>query len=42
MKKYILQILRLNIHLLINYKLLKITILPFKYTALTFLIPTIY
>ncbi len=40
MRKYILQILRLDIHLLINYKLLKITIFPFKSTVFTFLIPT--
>ncbi len=36
MRKYILQILRLNFYLLINYKLLKITVFPFKDTVLTF------
>ncbi len=41
MRKYILQILGLNIYLLINNKLLKITIFPFKSTVFTFPIPTI-
>ncbi len=41
MRKYIFQILRLNVYLLINHNLLKITILPFKSTASTFLIPTV-
>ncbi len=36
MRKYILQILRLNVYLLFNYKLLKITIFPYKSTAFTF------
>ncbi len=41
-EKYILQILRPNVNLLINYKLLKITIFPFKSTVqrLHFLIST--
>ncbi len=41
MRKYILQILRLNVYLLINYKPLKITIFPFKSIVFTFLIPII-
>ncbi len=41
MRKYILQILRLDVYLLINYKLLKIKIFPVKSTVFTFLIPTI-
>ncbi len=39
MRKYILQILHLDVYLLINCKLLKITIFPFKSTMFTFLIP---
>ncbi len=38
MRKYILQIL---LYLLINYKLLKVIIFPFKSTVFTFPIPTI-
>ncbi len=41
MRKNILQILSLVVYLLINYKLLKITIFPFKSTVFTFLIFTI-
>ncbi len=40
-RKYILQILRLDIYLLINYKLLKITIIPFISIVCIFLISTI-
>ncbi len=40
MRKYTLQILRLNVYLLINYNLLKIMIFPFKSTVFTFLTPT--
>ncbi len=41
MRKYILQISHLNVYLLINYKLLKIIIFPFKSTVFTFPVPTI-
>ncbi len=40
MKKYILQIVRHNVYLLINYALLKITIVQFKSAEFTFPIPT--
>ncbi len=41
MRKYILQILRLNVYLLINCKPLKIMIIPIKSAEFTFIIPTI-
>ncbi len=40
MRKYIFQILRLDVYLLINYMLLKILIFLFKNTVFTFLIPS--
>ncbi len=42
MRKYILQILGLNVNSLINNELLKITIFPFTSTVFTFPIPTIF